>query len=144
LYKWKCFSRSQTPPYILTKRKLIKKLPKTYPPHGSPNNQKETKSHGSPCDFTINHKETISHGAHDISQCTMTKLWNPTTQLTPLNNYLSNCVITSSYTSSYRCNKQMNIILRNPTGWPFVETMHWYWPNSNDIKLESSKANNLL
>jgi hypothetical protein len=31
------------------------------------------------------------------SQCTMTKLWNPTTQLTPLNNYLNNCVITSSY-----------------------------------------------
>jgi hypothetical protein len=31
----------------------------------------------------------------------MTKLWNPTTQLTPLNNYLNNCVITSSYTLSY-------------------------------------------
>jgi len=117
LYKWRCFSRSQTPPYILTKRKLIKKLPKAYPPHGFANNQKETKSHGSPCDSIINHKETISHGspcdsiinhketishgAHDISQCIMTKLWNPTTQLTPLNNYLSNCVITSSYTSSY-------------------------------------------
>jgi len=145
LYKWRCFSRSQTPPYILTKRKLVKKLPKVYPPQGSPNNQKETKSHGSPCDSTINHKETISHGspcdstinhketlshgspcdstinhketlshgspcdstinhketishgAHDINQCTMTKLWTPTTQLTPLNNYLSNCVITSSY-----------------------------------------------
>jgi len=95
LYKGRCLSRSQTPPYILTKRKLVKKLPKAYPPHGSPNNQKETKSHGSPCDSTINHKEiishgspcdstinhkeTISHGAHDISQCTMTKLWNPTT-----------------------------------------------------------------
>jgi len=56
---------------------------KTYPPHVSPNNQKEqnhkeTKSHGSPCDYTINHKETTSHGAHDISLCTMTKLWNPT------------------------------------------------------------------
>jgi len=50
-----------------------------------------------PCDSTINHKEILSHGAHDISQCTMTKLWNPTTQLTPLNNYISNCVITSSY-----------------------------------------------
>ncbi len=159
LYKWRCFSRSQTRPYILTKRKLIKKLPKTYPPHGSPNNQKETKSHGSPCDSIINHKETtshdsscdstinhkettshgsscdstinhkettshgsscdstinhkkttshgsscdstinhkkttshgsscdstishvISHGAHDISQCTMTKLWNLTLNL---------------------------------------------------------------
>jgi hypothetical protein len=46
LYKWRCFSRSKTPPYILTKRKLIKKLPKTYPSHGSPNNQKETKSQG--------------------------------------------------------------------------------------------------
>jgi len=27
----------------------------------------------------------------------MTKLWNPTTQLTPLNNYLNNCVIATSY-----------------------------------------------
>jgi hypothetical protein len=117
LYKWKCFSRSQTPPYMLTKTKLIKKLLKIYPSHDSPNNQKETTSHDSPCDSTINHKEmtshdspcdstinhkeTISHGTHDISQCTMTKLWNPTTQLTPLNNYLSNCVITSNYTSNY-------------------------------------------
>jgi hypothetical protein len=47
LYKWRCFSRSQTPPYILTKNKLIKKLPKIYPPHGSPNNKKEKNSHGS-------------------------------------------------------------------------------------------------
>jgi len=31
------------------------------------------------------------------SQYTMTKLWNPTTQLTPLNNYLNNCVIATSY-----------------------------------------------
>jgi hypothetical protein len=46
LYKWRCFSRSQTPTYIPTKKKLIKKLPNVYPPHGSP------------CDFTINHKET--------------------------------------------------------------------------------------
>jgi hypothetical protein len=61
--KWRCFSRSQTLPYILIKRKLIKKLPKTYPPHGSPNNQKETKSHGSPCDSTINHKKTPSQGS---------------------------------------------------------------------------------
>jgi hypothetical protein len=30
------------------------------------------------------------------------KLWNPITKLTPLNNYLSNCVITSSYTLSYK------------------------------------------
>ncbi len=56
-----------TPKLFKTKRKLINKLPKTYPPHGSTNNQKEqnhkeTKSHGSPCDFTINHKET-SHGS---------------------------------------------------------------------------------
>jgi len=63
LYKGRCFSRSQTPPYILTKRKLVKKLPKAYSPHGSPNNQKETKSHGSSCDSTINHKETKSHGS---------------------------------------------------------------------------------
>ncbi len=90
-----CLSRSQTPPYILPKKKLIKKLPKVYPAHGSPNNQKETKSQGSPCDSIINHKEIISHGTHDINQCTMT------TQLTPLNNYLNNCVITSSYTPSY-------------------------------------------
>ncbi len=60
--------------------KLIKKLLKTYPPHGFPNNQKETKSHDSPCDSTINHKKT-SHGAHDMSQCTMTKLWNLTPNL---------------------------------------------------------------
>jgi len=63
LYKLKCFSRSQTPPYILTKMKLVKKLPKAYPPHGSSNNQKETKSHDFPCDSTINHKKTISHGS---------------------------------------------------------------------------------
>ncbi len=31
----------------------------------------------------------------------MIKLWNPITQLTPLNNYLSNYVTISSYTSSY-------------------------------------------
>jgi hypothetical protein len=98
LYKWKYFSMSQTLPYILTKRILIKKLFKVYSSHGSLNNQKETKSHGCKCDFTINHKETISHG---INQCIMTKLWKPTTQLTPLNNYLNNCVITSNYTSSY-------------------------------------------
>jgi len=119
LYKGMCFSRSQTPLYILTKRKLIKKLLKAYPPHGSSHNQKKTKSHGSPCDsisnhketkshdsscdFTINHKKTISYGAHDISQCTMTKLWNFIIQLTSLNNYLSNYAISSSYTPSYMC-----------------------------------------
>jgi hypothetical protein len=64
----KVFSRSQTPLYILTKRKLVKKLFKTYPSQGSPNNQKgqnhnETKSHGSPWDSTINHNETKSHGS---------------------------------------------------------------------------------
>jgi len=58
--KWKCFSRSQTPPYILIKRKLIKILLKTYSPHGSLNNRKETKSHGSSCDSIINHKKTTS------------------------------------------------------------------------------------
>jgi len=46
LYKWRCLLRSQTPIYILTKRKLVKKLLKVYPPHGSPG------------DSTINHKET--------------------------------------------------------------------------------------
>jgi len=99
-YKWRSFSRSQTPPYILTKRKLIKKLSKTKShgspcdskinhkettSHGSPRdstiNYKETTSHNSPWDSTINHKKTISHGAHDISQCTMTKLWNLTPNL---------------------------------------------------------------
>ncbi len=53
--------------------------------HGSPcdslSNHKEITSHGSPCDSTINHKKTTSHGAHDINQCTMTKLWNPTPNL---------------------------------------------------------------
>jgi hypothetical protein len=64
LYKGRWyFSRSQTPRYILIKRKQVNKLPKDYPPHGSSNNQKETKSHGFPCDSTINHKETISHGS---------------------------------------------------------------------------------
>jgi hypothetical protein len=47
LYKGRWYlSRPQTPLYILIKRKQIKKLPKDYPPHGSPNNQKETKSQG--------------------------------------------------------------------------------------------------
>jgi len=57
----------KTPPYILTKRKLIKKLPKTYPSHGFPCdstiNDKKTTSHGFPCDSTINHKGTKSHGS---------------------------------------------------------------------------------
>jgi hypothetical protein len=66
--KWRCFSRSQTPLYILTKRNLLKKLPKTYPSHGSPNNQKKTKSHGSPCDSTINHKEQHHMVHHVIPQ----------------------------------------------------------------------------
>jgi len=65
LYKWRCFSKSQTLIYIPTKRKLIKKLPKVYPPHGSPCdftiNHKKTKSHDPSCDFTINHKKTKSH-----------------------------------------------------------------------------------
>jgi hypothetical protein len=43
----------------------------------------------SPCDSTINHKKTSSHGAHDISQCIIESY----IQLTPLNNYLNNCVI---------------------------------------------------
>jgi hypothetical protein len=54
----KVFSRSQTPLFILTKRKQIKKLPKTYPPQDSPNNQKEQ-----------NHKETKNHMVpHEIPQ----------------------------------------------------------------------------
>ncbi len=47
-------------PQIIKRKKILQK----------------TKSHGSPCDFTINHKETTSHGAHDINLCTMTKLRN--------------------------------------------------------------------
>jgi hypothetical protein len=43
----------------------------------------------SPCDSTINHKQTTSHGAQDISQCIMEFY----IQLTPLNNYSSNYVI---------------------------------------------------
>jgi hypothetical protein len=66
--KWRCLSRSQTPPYKLIKRNLLKKLLKTYPSQGSPNNQKKTKSHGSPCDSTINHKE--QH--HMVSPCDST------------------------------------------------------------------------
>jgi hypothetical protein len=121
LYKWRYFSRSQTPPYILTKRKLIKKFPKTYPPHDSPNNQKETKSHGSPSDSTINHKKTPSHGSPSDSTINHKKttshgspsdstinhkkttshgahdisqcIMKSYIQLTPSNNYLSNCVI---------------------------------------------------
>jgi len=34
----------------------------------------------------------------------MIKLWNPITQLTPLDIYLSNCVTISNYTSSYILN----------------------------------------
>jgi hypothetical protein len=56
-----------------------------------------------------------SHDFH-ISQCTMTKLWNPTIQLTPLNNYLSNCVITSSYTSSYI---HIQFLLYSPFLWTY-------------------------
>jgi hypothetical protein len=57
---------SQTPLYILIKRKQVKKLPQDYPPHGSPNNHMETKSHGSPCDSTINDKEQIHMVPHVI------------------------------------------------------------------------------
>jgi hypothetical protein len=35
LYKWRCFSRSQTLIYITTKKKLVKKLLKVYASHGS-------------------------------------------------------------------------------------------------------------
>jgi hypothetical protein len=33
LSKWRCFQRSQTPTYILTKKKLNKKFPKVYTSH---------------------------------------------------------------------------------------------------------------
>jgi len=47
-------------------KKTIKKLSKTYSPQDSPNNKKEqnhkeTTSHGSQCDSTINDKETTPH-----------------------------------------------------------------------------------
>jgi hypothetical protein len=82
-------------PRIIKRKQNHKETKSQGSPCDSTINHKETKSQGSPCDSTINHKETISHGAHDISQCTMT------IQFTPLNNYLSNCVITWSYTPSY-------------------------------------------
>jgi len=48
-----------------SKGKLLKRLPKTYPSHGSPCdsiiNDKKTTSHGFPCDSTINYKKS-SHG----------------------------------------------------------------------------------
>jgi len=94
---WRCFSRSQTPPYILTKRKLIKKFPKTYPSHGSPNNQKETKSHGSTCDSTINYKETTSHG----SLCDFTINHKETTSHGSLCDFTINHKETTSHGSPY-------------------------------------------
>jgi hypothetical protein len=57
LYKWRCFSRSQTPAYIPTTRKLVKKLLKVYPPHDSPCDS-IINHMVPPCDSTINHKET--------------------------------------------------------------------------------------
>jgi hypothetical protein len=59
LYKMKVFLKV-TNTSLYTNQKETNQ--ETYPPHGSPNNQKET-SHGSPCDSTINHKETTSHGS---------------------------------------------------------------------------------
>jgi hypothetical protein len=63
LSKWKCFQRSQTPTYILTKRKLNKKCPKVYTLHGSP------------FDFTCIIKcKDFSHDFHKLScesQCTL-------------------------------------------------------------------------
>jgi hypothetical protein len=53
LSKWRCFQRSQTPIYILTKRKLNKEFSKVYT------------SHGSPCDFTCIIKcKDFSHDFH--------------------------------------------------------------------------------
>jgi hypothetical protein len=79
LYKIKgVLQGHKTPPNILTKRKLLKKLPKTYPPQDSPNNQKEpnhkkTKSHGSPCDSTINHTKQHHMVSHVIPQLMIRK-----------------------------------------------------------------------
>jgi len=72
-------------PQIIKRKQNHKETESHGFPCDSTINHKETISHGSPCDSTTNHNETISHGAHDINQCTMTKLWNPTTPLTPLN-----------------------------------------------------------
>ncbi len=56
----------------------------------------------------------------------MTKLWNPTTQLIPLNNYPSNCVITSSYSIVTKNNlmiMDVNIILNSKTNEIFLNAM---------------------
>jgi hypothetical protein len=63
LYKWWWHSRSQTPPYILTKKKQVKKLLKIYPTQGSTNNQKDTKSKGNNITWKQYHMETKSHGS---------------------------------------------------------------------------------
>jgi len=65
LYKWRWFLRSQTPPYILTKRKPVKKLLK-FIHHKVPQIIKKKQNHKVPhvipqlitcctCDSTINH-----------------------------------------------------------------------------------------
>jgi hypothetical protein len=46
-------------------------------------NHKETKSHGSPYDFIINHKGTISHGAHVIPQLITRKQYHMVPHVIP-------------------------------------------------------------
>jgi len=112
LYKWRCFSRSQTPIYIPTKRKLVKKLLK-FIHHMVPHviSQLITRKQNHMVPHVISqliikkHNHMVHMTLHNLiceSQCTMTKSWNPTTQLTLLNNYRSNYEITLlNYTSSY-------------------------------------------
>jgi hypothetical protein len=68
LYKMKVFLKVTNTSLNTNQKETNQETSKTYPPHGSPNNQKEqnhkeTKSHCSPCDSTINHKEITSHGS---------------------------------------------------------------------------------
>jgi len=61
LYKWKCFLRSQTPTYIPTKRKLIKKLPKVYLPQLITRKHNHTVPHAIPQLITRKHNHTVLH-----------------------------------------------------------------------------------
>jgi hypothetical protein len=78
----------------------------------------------------------------------MIKLWNLTTQLTPLNNYLNNCVISSSYTptltpsiklhSAKNC-KNKTILPKKLHGQYWMATM-----NTKGCNLESLKSLHFL
>jgi hypothetical protein len=61
LYKWKCFLRSQTPTYIPTKRKLIKKLPKIYSPQLITRKHNHTVPHAIPQLIIRKHNHMVPH-----------------------------------------------------------------------------------